>query len=89
MKKLIVLLGPTGVGKTALSIELAQRYGCPIISSDSRQIYKGIEIGTAAPTAKEQALVKANEILANVEIKNGPHKVRFFICAMYKFIFIK
>lgn len=58
MKKLIVLLGPTGVGKTALSIELAQRYGCPIISSDSRQIYKGIEIGTAAPTAKEQALVK-------------------------------
>ena len=58
MKKLIVLLGPTGVGKTALSLELAQRYGCPIISSDSRQIYKGIEIGTAAPTAAEQALVK-------------------------------
>ena len=58
MKKLIVLLGPTGVGKTALSIELAQRYGCPIISSDSRQIYKGIEIGTAAPTAEEQAQVK-------------------------------
>ena len=58
MKKLIVLLGPTGVGKTALSIELAQRYGCPIISSDSRQIYKGIEIGTAAPTAEEQSLVK-------------------------------
>ncbi len=58
MKKLIVLLGPTGVGKTALSLELAQRYSCPIISSDSRQIYKGIEIGTAAPTAEEQALVK-------------------------------
>ena len=58
MKKLIVLLGPTGVGKTALSIEIAQRYGCPIISSDSRQIYKGIEIGTAAPTAEEQAQVK-------------------------------
>lgn len=58
MKKLIVLLGPTGVGKTALSIEIAQRYGCPIISSDSRQIYKGIEIGTAAPTAEEQSKVK-------------------------------
>ena len=58
MKKLIVLLGPTGVGKTALSIEIAQRYGCPIISSDSRQIYKGIEIGTAAPTLEEQSKVK-------------------------------
>ena len=50
MKKLIVLLGPTGVGKTDLSIRLAQRFGASIVSADSRQLYKGIEIGTAAPT---------------------------------------
>ena len=49
MKCLIVLLGPTGVGKTALSIKLAHHIGCPIISADSRQIYKELSIGTAAP----------------------------------------
>lgn len=50
MKKLIVLVGPTGVGKTDLSIRLAQRFGASIVSADSRQVYQGIEIGTAAPT---------------------------------------
>lgn len=50
MKKLIVILGPTGVGKTDLSIEIANKLQCPIISSDSRQIYKGMTIGTDAPT---------------------------------------
>lgn len=53
MKHLIVLLGATGVGKTALSLKIAEHYRCPIISCDSRQIFKGLEIGTAAPT-KEQ-----------------------------------
>lgn len=57
MKKLIVLLGPTGVGKTDLSIRLAQRFGASIVSADSRQIYQGIEIGTAAPTADQLAKV--------------------------------
>lgn len=57
MKKLIVLLGPTGVGKTDLSIRLAQRFGASIVSADSRQIYQGIEIGTAAPTAQQLAQV--------------------------------
>ena len=52
-KTLLVLLGPTGVGKTALSIELAKRLKTEIISSDSRQIYKGMVIGTAAPTTEE------------------------------------
>ncbi|MBO4370934.1 MAG: tRNA (adenosine(37)-N6)-dimethylallyltransferase MiaA [Paludibacteraceae bacterium] len=56
-KTLLVLLGPTGVGKTELSIRLARQYQCAVISADSRQIYKGIEIGTAAPTAKELAAV--------------------------------
>lgn len=51
MNKLVVLLGPTGVGKTELSVSLAEHWGCPIISADSRQLYKGLTIGTAAPTA--------------------------------------
>ena len=50
MKTLLVLLGPTGVGKTEWSIKVAQELGSPIISADSRQIYKGMTIGTAAPT---------------------------------------
>lgn len=49
-KTLIVLLGPTGIGKTELSISLAKQLGIPIINADSRQIYKEITIGTAAPT---------------------------------------
>ena len=53
MKKLIVILGPTGVGKTDLSIELANQLNCPIISADSRQIYKGMIIGTDAPSEKQ------------------------------------
>lgn len=57
-KKLIVLAGPTAVGKTALSIELARHFGCPIISGDSRQFYKEISIGTAKPTSEEMAEVK-------------------------------
>ena len=49
MKNLIVILGPTAVGKTDLSIGCAERYGSPIISCDSRQMYSGMCIGTAAP----------------------------------------
>ena len=58
MKNLLVLLGPTGVGKTELSLLLAERLGSPIITADSRQIYKDIEIGTASPTAEELARVE-------------------------------
>ena len=54
MKTLLVLLGPTGVGKTALAIELAQHYGIPVINADSRQMYRDLPIGTAAPTVEEQ-----------------------------------
>ena len=49
MKKLIVIVGPTAVGKTDVSIRLAQRLNCEIISSDSRQFYKEMNIGTAKP----------------------------------------
>ncbi len=57
-KTLIVVTGPTGSGKTKLSIELARRLGCDIISADSRQLFRDIPIGTASPTADEQALVR-------------------------------
>ncbi len=52
-RKLIIVLGPTAVGKTDFSIDLALKYGSPIISCDSRQIYKEMSIGTAVPS-KEQ-----------------------------------
>ena len=58
MKTLVVLLGPTGVGKTTLSLALAERLGSPILSADSRQLYSEIPIGTAAPTKEEQQRVK-------------------------------
>lgn len=54
---LIVLLGPTGVGKTALGVQLALQLGCSILSADSRQIYRELPIGTAAPTPEERAAV--------------------------------
>ena len=54
---LLVLTGPTGVGKTELSLRLAEHFVCPIVSADSRQIYREIPIGTAAPTPEEQQRV--------------------------------
>ena len=57
-KTLIVITGPTAVGKTACSLEIARHYGIPIINADSRQIYKELEIGTARPTEAEMQRVK-------------------------------
>jgi tRNA dimethylallyltransferase len=57
-KFLVVLLGPTGIGKTAISIRLAEMLDAPIISSDSRQFYRELRIGTAAPTDEELGRVK-------------------------------
>jgi len=53
-----VIVGPTGVGKTELTLRLAEHFGCPILNADSRQIYKEIPIGTAAPTREQMARVK-------------------------------
>ncbi|MBD3391152.1 MAG: tRNA (adenosine(37)-N6)-dimethylallyltransferase MiaA [Chitinivibrionales bacterium] len=50
-----VILGPTGVGKTGLALELAGRFGMEIVSCDSRQVYRGMDIGTAKPTPAQQA----------------------------------
>ena len=52
-KTLLVLIGPTGVGKTELSLRLAEKFGSPIISSDSRQLYADLKTGTAAPTPEQ------------------------------------
>jgi tRNA dimethylallyltransferase len=53
----LVLTGPTAVGKTALSIEVAERLGAEIVSADSRQVFRGLDIGTAKPGASERARV--------------------------------
>lgn len=58
MKTLVVLLGPTAVGKTELSLKLAEHLKSPIISADSRQLYSELKIGTAAPTPEQLARVK-------------------------------
>lgn len=58
MPTLLLIVGPTGVGKTELSLRVAEHFRCPILNCDSRQIYRGIPIGTAAPTEEEQARVK-------------------------------
>ena len=64
MKTLVVLLGPTAVGKTELSLKLAEHLKSPIISADSRQMYSELKIGTASPTpeqlAREMNITTAN-----------------------------
>ena len=55
---LVVIVGPTAVGKTAVSLEAALHLGVPIINADSRQIYKELPIGTAAPTEEQQRAVR-------------------------------
>ena len=58
MKRLKIILGPTAVGKTDYSIETALRHGSPVISCDSRQIYKEMTIGTAVPSAEQLSAVQ-------------------------------
>ena len=64
-KTLVVITGPTAVGKTALTIELAQHYGIPIINADSRQIYRELKIGTAAPS--DEQLQQAPHLLVGTK----------------------
>lgn len=68
-KTLIVLLGPTGVGKTELSLRIAEMLRCPILSSDSRQLYKELKIGTAAPTTEQLNRVK-HYFIGTLELKD-------------------
>ena len=57
-RRLLIILGPTAVGKTDYSTEMALKYGSPVISCDSRQIYKEMSIGTAVPSEEQLAAVK-------------------------------
>ncbi|MDE6622836.1 MAG: tRNA (adenosine(37)-N6)-dimethylallyltransferase MiaA, partial [Alistipes sp.] len=66
-KRLLVVVGPTGSGKTDLSIRLARHYGAPILSTDSRQVFRGMPIGTAQPTA-EQLRAAEHHFIASHEI---------------------
>lgn len=70
IKRLLVIVGPTGSGKTDLSLRVARRYGAPILSTDSRQFYRGMAIGTAQPTAEEQQLVE-HHFIASCDITDG------------------
>ena len=54
MNRIIVITGPTGVGKTKLSITLAKKYNAEIINADAMQVYKGLDIGTAKITNEEK-----------------------------------
>lgn len=74
--KIIAIVGPTAVGKTALAIKLAKRYNGEIISCDSMQVYKGMDIGTAKPTKEEMAEVKHHLINIKMPDEN-------FSCADY------
>ena len=58
MNTLLIITGPTAVGKTDLCLDIAESHGIPIINADSRQIYRGMQIGTAAPTASQLARVR-------------------------------
>lgn len=65
IKRLLVVVGPTGSGKTDLSIRLALHYGAPILSTDSRQVYRGMPIGTAQPTGDQLQVVEHHFIASH------------------------
>lgn len=67
-KKLLVILGPTGGGKSALALKLARKFNGEIVSADSRQIYRGMDIGTAKPIEKEMRGIKHH--LINIKNPN-------------------
>ena len=77
MTRVVALVGPTGAGKTEISLELAQRWNAEIVNADSRQIYRHLDIGSAKPTAAQRALVP-HHVLDVVE----PDEV--FDCARYR-----
>lgn len=70
LKKLLVVVGPTGSGKTDLSIRLARHFSAPILSTDSRQFYRGIPIGTAQPTP-DQLQAAEHHLIASHDLEEG------------------
>lgn len=78
---LIVVVGPTGSGKSALAVKLAQHYHAPVISTDSRQLYRGLAIGTAQPTAEELAAAK-HYFIADREVEEDFNCGKFEVEAL-------
>ncbi len=82
-KRLLVIVGPTGSGKTDLSIRLARHYGAPILSTDSRQCYRGMPIGTAQPTpeqlrAAEHYFIASHDL--DAELNCGTYETQALAC---------
>lgn len=75
-KNLIVIVGPTGVGKTNLSIEIAKSLGSEIISCDSRQMYRELKIGTAVPTQEQIVQIK-HHFIGNLSIHDYYNAAQF------------
>ena len=73
---LIVVAGPTGSGKSALAVKIAQHYNAPVISTDSRQFYRGLAIGTAQPTAEELAAA-THYFIADREVEDDFNSGRY------------
>lgn len=81
IKRLIVIVGPTGSGKTDLSIRIARHYGAPILSTDSRQVYRGMPVGTAQPTAEQLAAVE-HHFIASHDVDDGLSCGRYEVQAL-------
>ena len=73
---LLVLVGPTGVGKTAVAVQLARQIAMEVIGADSRQVYRGMDIGTGKPTPEERALVP-HHLVDVVDPDERYHAARF------------
>lgn len=83
IKRLLVIVGPTGSGKTDLSIRLARHYGAPILSTDSRQFYRGMAIGTAQPDpdqlqAAEHHFIASHDL--NEDLNCGSYETQALSC---------
>lgn len=82
IKRLVVIVGPTGCGKTDLSIRLASYFHAPILSTDSRQFYRGIPIGTAQPTAEELQQAE-HHFIASHDLQDEINCGRYEVMALH------
>ena len=93
---LIIILGPTAVGKSALAIELAQKFGLEIVNADSMQVYRGMDIGSAKPSLKERELVthhlidikEPDEEFSAAQFKNEAGNIIFSLAQKLKYALV-